>query len=275
MFPNYEFRSASISIISFSSFNGCPARFHNHLEIGYVIKGELKVIIENKTYSLKAGDLYICFPNIVHAVSPSEASCIVIVADSSLFSNFYEALSKTYPENPILRRKELPSTVDTIINRIFEISNLKSKKPYDLLASTYINAVLGEVFLKINCIKRNADTNLLQKLMMYLLNHYTEDLNLEDISKTLGYSKWYISKIISNTFGFNFRTLVNSYRVGLAENLLLTTKQNILHIALECGFKNQSSFNRIFLSFSGMTPSEFRERGGAPNKKPEIFYAKG
>lgn len=273
MFPNYEFRSASISIISFSAFNGSPARFHNHIEIGCVEKGTLQIIIANKSYTLEEGDLYIAFPNIVHAINPTKANCIVIVADAALFPSFYETLSKKHPENPIVRKDELPPSLDGVIKRIQEISRFKDEKPYDILTSTYINAVLGEIFLKIHCIERSADTTILQNLMMYMLNHYTEDVNLEKISKYLGYSKWYISKVISSTFGFNLRTLVNSYRIGLAENLLLTTNKNIVEIALESGFKNQSSFNRIFIEMAGMTPSELRQKGGKPLKKPEIFYA--
>ncbi len=272
MFPKYEFRSASINIMSFSSFKGCSARFHNHIEMGFVTKGTLRVNIENKSYILNEGDLYVAFPNIIHSVNENDADFIVVIADSALFPTFYESLSKSYPPYPIVRKESLPESVFCVAKRLLELSNRKTVSNHESLATNYVNAILGEIFITLECVKRNADTSLIQKLMLYLLNNYTDDITLESVAKTLGYSKWYVSKVISSTFGFNFRTLVNSYRIGLAENLLLTSQKSIASIAFECGFKNQSSFNRVFVESTEMTPSEFRQRGGTPLKKPEIVY---
>ena len=36
----------------------------------------------------------------------------------------------------------------------------------------------------------------------------------------------------------------------------------ITEIAYECGFRNQSNFNRVFLARTGMTPREYRNSHG-------------
>lgn len=37
----------------------------------------------------------------------------------------------------------------------------------------------------------------------------------------------------------------------------------ITEIAYECGFRNQSNFNRVFLARTGMTPREYRNSRSA------------
>ena len=46
----------------------------------------------------------------------------------------------------------------------------------------------------------------------------------------------------------------------------------IIDIMLECGFQNQSSFNRIFLKYSGKTPSQFRSQHDLTVDKPKVYY---
>lgn len=103
---------------------------------------------------------------------------------------------------------------------------------------------------------------------MHLLNHYTEELTLESVSETLGYSKYHVSHAIADAFRCNFRTLLNAYRITTAQAQLLSTDKTVSQIAAACGFQNQSSFNRIFLKHCGMTPSDFRCRQSAPPDEP-------
>ena len=45
-----------------------------------------------------------------------------------------------------------------------------------------------------------------------------------------------------------------------AARLLANTSQPITNIALDVGYDNQSTFNRIFLEAYGMTPKEYRNK---------------
>ena len=108
----------------------------------------------------------------------------------------------------------------------------------------------------------------IHRLVMHLLNLYTEELTLESVSEALGYSKHHVSHAIADAFRCNFRTLVNSHRINSAQTQLLSTEKSVSQIAYACGFQNQSSFNRIFLKHCGITPSSFRCRQSAPPDEP-------
>lgn len=271
MFPKYELLSSMIYIVSQKNIKEYPARFHRQIEILLLKTGYLEVTIDNCDYTLGAGDIYIVFPNIIHSIKSAEgASGLLVLADNDLFSNFHDVLSRCKPLCPVLKSAEFPGIVYDMLNRANSIKKFAFTTECNVL-SGYISVVLGELINSVKLVERTTDNNFVQQLILYLLENYTREISLEDVAKDLNYNKYYISHIISETFKCNFRTLVNSYRVSMAQNLLVSTGKSISEIAYECGFKNQSSFNRIFLKHSGIIPSEFRRNAKGVPEKPIVY----
>lgn len=274
MFPNYEYRSRTYSIIDFKKFINCEPRFHKHVEIGYVTEGTLNVMIENTVWHLSKGDIYIVFPNLIHSITDANAQGVVAIADPSFIDAYYEKLIGHRPIKPILTKDNVLNHLEVLFNRLRDFSGNKCDENSQRIIGGYINVIIGEILLNLPTAQRSFDSSLVQNIMMYLLNNYTDDITLDSLANSLCYSKWYISKVIFSTFDCNFRTLVNSYRIEMAKNLLLSTRKSITEIAQECGFKNQSSFNRVFLTVEKLTPSKFRRNKTSPLNKPDIYYAK-
>ena len=87
-----------------------------------------------------------------------------------------------------------------------------------------------------------------------------EELTLLKLSKLLMLTPHQLSKILSSKKEMNFRTLINSYRIQESMHLMsIFPEKTILQIALESGFNSKSSFNSVFMKFSGMTPSDYRK----------------
>jgi len=58
----------------------------------------------------------------------------------------------------------------------------------------------------------------------------------------------------------NFETLLNYIRVNKACELLTGTDYLVIDVALEVGYSNVKTFNMNFFKYTGMTPTEFRDR---------------
>ena len=248
-----------------------PARFHKHFEAMLIKTASTQANIDGKPYTLYPGDIYVAFPNVLHSIEASESQAIAVIVDFELYQAFHDVLIRNAPDPPILRAGDFPKEVYAIFERMSELYNSEIELPYvqNTLAG-YANALLGELMGSMKLVKRSVDDGLLQKLIVYFLHNYTRELTLEDVARDLNYSKYYISRVVTNTFGCNFRTLINTYRVSMAQNLLVSSAKSVSEIALECGFKNQSSFNRIFLKHSGITSGEYRKKMGPPPDKPEL-----
>ncbi|WP_028979002.1 helix-turn-helix domain-containing protein [Sporocytophaga myxococcoides] len=91
-------------------------------------------------------------------------------------------------------------------------------------------------------------------------NFNNSELDLSQISKATGVNQRYISDTISDKFQVNFKTYVNQIRINEAKRLLKESDLNISEIAYSVGFSSPGSFNRVFKSMTGKTPSEFQEK---------------
>ena len=104
-------------------------------------------------------------------------------------------------------------------------------------------------------------TELFEKERPYLKN----DLTLKTVSEIIGINPNYISQAINRHYGFGFNDFINSYRVDLAKELIVSPQKSMFTIeaiAEEAGFKSKSTFNNAFKKKLGITPSEYRKKHG-------------
>lgn len=99
------------------------------------------------------------------------------------------------------------------------------------------------------------------------------DLKMKDVANKLDLPEYRISRAIRQYFDAeNFNQYINTLRVKHAKNLLKDPEKShwtVLVIALESGFSSVVSFNRVFKSENGFTPSEFRKTN---TNKQSIIY---
>lgn len=270
MFPKYEYRNYPIYVGERKHQGSYPARFHKHLEAMLVQSSQVKVTIDGTAYTLQPGDLYVAFPNVLHAIEAADAQAIVMIVDFEKYPAFHDVLLHSRPESPVLRAGEYDPVIPDIFHRMVQLTRQDSPYKQEALAG-YANALLGELLNHLQLTERSTDSSLLQELIFYILQNYTKPITLEHAAQALGYSKFYISRAISGLFGCNFRSLINAYRVSMAQNLLVTTAQAVGQIAKDCGFQNQSSFNRIFLEQTGITPMQYRKQAVTPPEMPAVY----
>lgn len=101
--------------------------------------------------------------------------------------------------------------------------------------------------------------NRLAEVMVSSQIFLRSNLTLDELSLEMGMSKKALSSFLNNRLNQNFYFYVNSFRIDKARNLLQSSDLSIKEIAFECGFVNDSHFNRIFKQHVGITPKQFRQ----------------
>ncbi|UOV00102.1 AraC family transcriptional regulator [Chryseobacterium daecheongense] len=86
----------------------------------------------------------------------------------------------------------------------------------------------------------------------------TEKLNLPDLSQTLDIHPMHLSRDFQKYFNCNLGTYIRKLKVEKSLTLLNTDK-SLTHIAIECGFADQSHFIRCFKENTGLTPLKYRQ----------------
>lgn len=83
------------------------------------------------------------------------------------------------------------------------------------------------------------------------------------LAEEIGSNTTYISKIINETYGINFRAFLNEYRIKESMSRMGDngpySNYTIKAIAESVGFKSQSAFIAAFTKFTGMKPSMYQE----------------
>jgi AraC-like DNA-binding protein len=117
-----------------------------------------------------------------------------------------------------------------------------------------------ELFPNVRLYKQKEYAKKFNELLDYIDNHYMEELTLDTIADTIGFSKFHFSRLFKQYTNFTFCDYLNLRRIKAAEKLLVEPDYSITEIALQSGFASISTFNRIFKQQKKCTPSEYRSK---------------
>lgn len=259
MYPFYETRK-NAEAFYFTTFLATniifPPHLHSYVELIYVVEGELLVTINDKKKEIKKGEIAFSFPNDIHSYETSNASiAIIIIFSPEIINGYFGNKSDLTLENPFYY---CPLKIIEFLNIILEEFNT-TKNEFIIKGMLYsIFGKMDSVFTFEN--KKYTYDSTVQLLLKYIESHFTENLSLDSLSKALGFSKFYISRLFTKKIGYQFNEYINMLRINMAQSLLTDTSMSILNIAFECGFDSQRNFNRVFKHFIVLTPREFREK---------------
>ena len=105
---------------------------------------------------------------------------------------------------------------------------------------------------------RNSRQARIGKVIDHIVNHYTDEISLEEAARMAGMSPSTFSRNFQTATGNKFVEFVNRVRVGQACGMIYATDEQISGICYKAGFQNLANFNRQFLKMKGMTPTEYR-----------------
>lgn len=89
------------------------------------------------------------------------------------------------------------------------------------------------------------------------------NLSLRRLADILETNTKYLSQVINHFSGNNFLTFVNGYRVALIKQRIRENEhlsKTFFGIAQQCGFKNKSTFYKVFRDMTGQTPKAYVEQ---------------
>ena len=235
-------------------FNNLKSRLHLHnsLELVLVEEGTLTLILDERRFSVGAGQGALILPNQVHGYDSSNATRgYICVFSPSLVGEFSRKTQKLQPVNPLFSQND-PTLGARISAAATERYLLKS-----ILYATVYHFDRDRDYLP----RRTHGTELLGEILSFISQHYREPITLSQIARNVGYDHRYLTNLIQKGLHTTFRKLLNEYRIASARELLIETDLSIERIAGECGYEALCSFNRNFKEITGTTPSRCRSLG--------------
>ncbi len=92
-----------------------------------------------------------------------------------------------------------------------------------------------------------------------LLDEYNKNWTVKMMADRISLSESRFSVLYKKRFGISPTNDLIAIRIRMAKALLLSTDDNILSIATQCGFSSEYYFSRIFKAKEGVSPGAYRK----------------
>jgi len=201
-----------------NSAHNFPLHFHKRLCIGKVNSGVKYLKFNNCENVISKNEIFIILPYVAHSCK-TNGDC-----DYLVFSlNF------------------------NIINNLEILSE----------GAKYLKIDLAKVLKIINDIqnKISIKNNIIMYIINYCEENYKCNISIDGIANKLGYNKYYILHLFKEKMGISLHQYIIQLRLKYAKQE--NKNNNLLDIALENGFFDQSHFIRHFKRYEGITPKKY------------------
>ena len=173
---------------------------------------------------------------------------------------FISQLRVIYPGVPmlILRRLEADQVVQETVRGEFILSEDPGDK-----GDLEIVRSLRKVLPIQSCVHVHREFNydtVRQVLRVISENYIDPDLDLERVARELAVSSAYLSRILNQQVGVNFRRLLRQIRIEEAKRMLASRQFSVKEVAARVGFSDSHYFSRSFRELTGLSASEYRSQ---------------
>lgn len=261
---------------------------HDYIQIWYVVKGEFIHTIQDQTYHMVKGNIFVVPPNAVHRVDlvPGKNFQIIgmelmprfineqfaIAGEEEARRGFDNAYLAPFTGDDAILKVALTGEANMEVLRLLEnmLREYQSAKRYyelmlradllKLLAITIREAAKQTGQLKDEDEKVEQFRELMTGAIQYVHDHYAEDLRLEMICKKFTISKSYFCQLFKRFTGKTYGDYIIDYRLQKAAEMLLNSDMTVTDISYGAGFNDLAYFSRVFKRHTGVTPSDFKKK---------------
>jgi AraC family transcriptional regulator len=115
----------------------------------------------------------------------------------------------------------------------------------------------------LNTIKSSTREELFRRLTVahdYIRSYYNQAINLQDISNVACLSQNHLLRNYKKVYGKTPHQHISEMRIHRAKKLLEDMELSMTDITYEIGFNNPVSFSKIFKTFTGLSPLQYRKK---------------
>ena len=237
------------------------SNWHTNLELLNCVEGEGTVILDGKSVEFRAGDTVCVNTNVIHRIVTDRAvryHCLIIGKD-------FCAANGIDTEKLRFEERFSSKSIDSFFGEL--ISEYSSDETGNVCRCAKIRSAALRIMIEL-CENHIADRmestsekmNLdrVKKALDYIHSNFSEQVTLDELSRYVGVSRYYLSRSFREATGSSPIEYINTVRCKEARQLI-ERGSPVSEAARICGFDNMSYFTRTFKKNMGILPSKIRE----------------
>ncbi|MCM1099820.1 MAG: AraC family transcriptional regulator [Clostridium sp.] len=271
---SFFYQNSKEQLRLFTSRNNTFAtHLHGQVELILALSGRLSVTADGVRHDLHSGQGVLIFPNRLHSLctdAGSESTILLTIFRPDFCPRYrkyfqdYAAADSSFDVEELSPHSRTAAAGLLALTGEFERGGTIPLH-VSRLAEGYLSLLLADLFLSESPLRlrlREPGNSLEpeQRILIWLEEHYTEDLSLELVASEFGVSRFKLSRLFADGLHTSFPSYVNSKRLEYARELLSDTDRSVTAIALDAGFGSSRSFFREFKQAFHMTPNAYRRQ---------------
>ena len=246
--------------------------------IGYILDGHSVIEINNVSYDLDPGCIFILTPT--HTCRLQKHNPDFKVRLLLLNSNEYnlsvhlsyivksERWMKTY-FNPVIRLTEREADIiNRCTDRIVEQISRKecpNRMEFMKLAVTWHHMELDNILQERgdekndNNMPLTRQQHLARKLYNLVVNNFRKEHQVRFYSEQMCLTPQYLNQITTHTFGKTLSAIITDQIFTTARSMILSSDMSLQEIANELNFPDQASFSKFIKKAAGVSPNAMRK----------------
>ena len=254
---------------------------HDFYELCLIWSGSMYYRVDGQVYHLTNGDILMVAPGEYHQAEPEQEqpACERLVlrmekGNLHLFRAFGFDPTSCFGGEPAGRIRCLRFD-DEVTVRIGELLDrcLRESASEEFGAGMMADTYMVQSMILVNRLyrrnirgqRRDRSGTLVNSVIEYINNHYTEELSLDSLAGRFFISKYHLSREFGRITGISVHRYITQKRLVVAKQMLSEGRPSSAGYQ-HCGFGDYSNFYRAFRGEYGISPKAYvatlREAGG-------------
>ena len=266
-FRNVNYRGIASLILFYSGRETClpghhfgPAVRAQYL-LHFITRGKGRFSVNNTTYHLSQGQAFLIQPNVstyYSADSEDPWEYIWIGFDGQDVQTILQncGLLGKCPFIDYIPSPELTQ----YLNNIIDSMKNQTANDYELLGNLFL--IFGYLSRNHQNVFLSTENDYLKGAVNYIKNNYHKNIIVQNVADYIGINRSYLYRLFMQEFSISPKQYILDYRFHAAADLLSNTSMTVSAIAINCGFKDISTFCHQFRKYTGFTPKQYRTIDG-------------
>lgn len=256
------------SLMHFNFLTTLESSTHYHLnpEIFYILRGNMDVKIDDKSYHMSSGDIVLINANKSHTATGSgELLGARFEIDYHVLTEYMGSMQLLFWCNTVADKNNAYSVLRNLLDRILTRYFEKDEKSALYLNALYFETVYvltSNFMVKTDDVRINSENSQdrirLREIQNYIQSNYQSQVSLNDLAEKLYLSNTYLSRYIKKHLGMTFVEYLNNIRLFHAVDELMYSEKTLTRIAFDNGYPTSAAFTKAFRDMFHQSPSEYR-----------------
>ena len=239
--------------------SGVPAmpytHYHHAYELYYLEAGRREYLVEDKFFTISAGDFVLIKPNVLHRTTGGYSLRTLICFSPAFFQKTYTPAAanhilKCFDNVLITPPEEMQGELKQLLHLLVESSN----------QIDFANTLGVLLHMLSKCTSNYRYDRRISTIIKFIQQNFAEINSIDEVANRLHISKYYLCRLFKEATGTTLTEYINTIKIKNACKFLETTDKNMLEIALICGFNSAGYFSSVFKSIMNNTPLEYRQK---------------